>query len=504
MKSFKQMMAEVAQPESEEEKAFKAQHKVVVNKHPVALDHQHTGEIAKPKAKRKADQEGDAAYDMAYESIAKLDELSKKTLGNYVKKSAADMSSKDSLDMHKGAMKRYKGIVKATDRLAKESTDLTENPQEEIPMMMNQLAFICYAAEEMSGMMKLGGDPEEWFQNKLAAVHGEMKSLYSYMQGESQMGESTMAKRDALDKASAPSKEGKKAVTLKKAPWDKNEELSPKQKKIDHNKNGKIDGQDLAMIRAKKNEASCGTSKKSYKEEAELDEAAHSEWHVDFKSDGHKPQKVKARNTAEAIKKASKKAQAAHPQPSQIPMHKSVKKVTEEVEELDEVSQKTLWNYHAKAGADLQKKREKLDKGTLTTKDLKKGQNRVKGLNRAADKMHEEAELDETTNSAVKKPITMTGPDGKTRTVMKTTKANVTDDNGQDKIKTNESLDEAFKQGIVKLKDGSSMVLKKEDADVINKMFKAMSSGSVKKMTETAMKDKKGFAEILDFAKEAM
>jgi len=444
MKSFKQMMAEVAQPEPEEEKEFKAQHKVVVNKHPVALDHQHTGEIAKPKAKRKADQEGDAAYDMAYESVEKLDELSKKTLGNYIKKSAADMSSKDSLDMHKGAMKRYKGIVKATDRLAKESTDLTENPQEEIPMMMNQLAFICYAAEEMSGMMKLGGDPEEWFQNKLAAVHGEMKSLYSYMQGESQMGESTMAKRDALDKASAPSKEGKKAVTLKKAPWDKNEELSPKQKKIDHNKNGKIDGQDLAMIRAKKNEASCGTSKKSYKEEAELDEAAHSEWHVDFKSNGHKPQKVKARNTAEAIKKASKKAQAAHPQPSQIPMHKSVKKVTEE------------------------------------------------------------AELDETTNSAIKKPVTMTGPDGKTRTVMKTTKANVTDDNGQDKIKTNESLDEAFKQGIVKLKDGSSMVLKKEDADVINKMFKAMSSGSVKKMTETAMKDKKGFAEILDFAKEAM
>jgi len=327
MKSFKQMMAEVAQPEPEEEKEFKAQHKVVVNKHPVALDHQHTGEIAKPKAKRKADQEGDAAYDMAYESAEKLDELSKKTLGNYVKKSAADMSSKDSLDMHKGAMKRYKGIVKATDRLTKESTDLTENPQEEIPMMMNQLAFICYAAEEMSGMMKLGGDPEEWFQNKLAAVHGEMKSLYSYMQGESQMGESTMAKRDALDKAAAPSKEGKKAVTLKKAPWDKNEALVGGQKELDHDKDGDIDGADFAALRAKKKaktEASCDTPKKK----------------------------------------------------------------NEEVEELDEVSQKTLWNYHAKAGADLQKKREKLDKGTLTTKDLKKGQNRVKGLNRAADKMH--------------------------------------------------------------------------------------------------------------------
>ena len=57
------------------------------------------------------------------ESVEELDELSKKTLGNYVKKAAADMSSKDSLDMHKPAQKRYKGIVKATDKLAKESVD---------------------------------------------------------------------------------------------------------------------------------------------------------------------------------------------------------------------------------------------------------------------------------------------------------------------------------------------------------------------------------------------
>lgn len=57
--------------------------------------------------------------------------------------------------------------------------------------------------------------------------------------------------------------------------------------------------------------------------------------------------------------------------------------------QIDEISQEKLYTYHAKAGADLQKKREKLDKGTLTMKDLKKGQNRVKGLNTAAAKMHE-------------------------------------------------------------------------------------------------------------------
>ena len=60
--------------------------------------------------------------------------------------------------------------------------------------------------------------------------------------------------------------------------------------------------------------------------------------------------------------------------------------VAEKVD-LDEVSQETLRGYHAKAGADLQKKREKLDKGTLTSKDYKSGQNRVTGLNRSANKM---------------------------------------------------------------------------------------------------------------------
>ncbi len=107
---------------------------------------------------------------------------------------------------------------------------------------------------------------------------------------------SALAKK--LAKAAAATKKGKDKVTLKKAPWDKKEEvqeaseelveltkaekdliakmydkkgnltplgkkvmdhgkkeeLSPKQKKIDSNKNGKIDGSDLAKLRTKKEE----------------------------------------------------------------------------------------------------------------------------------------------------------------------------------------------------------------------------------------------------------
>lgn len=388
MKSFRQVIAEVAEPNSraEEEQAFKDMHTYEVIGHPVALDHQFTGEIAKPKAARIADQEGDANYDTAY---------------------------------------AY-GMNAMYDK-AFAIEQVNENAAEEIPMMSQQLDFIAMAAKAIKASLSKGGDPEEWYQNKLATAHEAIKTLHANIA--SDVTESEMAKRDALDKAAAPSKEGKKAVSLKKAPWDKTEELSPKQKKIDHNKNGKIDGHDLAMIRAKKNEEA----------------------------------------------------------------------------ELDEVSQETLKDYHAKAAVDLRNKREKLRNGTLTSKDLKGGQNRVKGLNRAADKMEEV--VAETTNSALKKPITMTGADGKTRTVMKSTKSNYTDERGQDKITTKESvdrIDEAFSAGIVKFKDNTSAIIKKEDADILNKLFKKMSSASVKKMTETAMKNKAGMAEILEFAREAL
>mgnify|MGYP006393988627 FL=1 len=55
--------------------------------------------------------------------------------------------------------------------------------------------------------------------------------------------------------------------------------------------------------------------------------------------------------------------------------------------ELDELSQETLRSYHAKAALDLRKKREKLSKGTMTSKDHTRGRNLVTGLNRAANKM---------------------------------------------------------------------------------------------------------------------
>ena len=67
---------------------------------------------------------------------------------------------------------------------------------------------------------------------------------------------------------------------------------------------------------------------------------------------------------------------------------KAVDKLTkEEAKQVDELSQNTLRNYHGKSALDIRKKRDQLNKGTLSTADHKKAQKRVQGINRAANKM---------------------------------------------------------------------------------------------------------------------
>ena len=63
----------------------------------------------------------------------------------------------------------------------KEETDTSEKHE----MAETQLHFIKYAAEEILEYIKMGGDIEEWYQNKLSKVQSEVESLHSYIEGES-------------------------------------------------------------------------------------------------------------------------------------------------------------------------------------------------------------------------------------------------------------------------------------------------------------------------------
>ena len=297
MKNFKDLVSEVAQPQSPEERRFKDQHTIEVIKHPVAPDHIFTGEIPgrgdNSDNKRRADQEGDSSYDLAYrtkvdntlpqragagkqvaeekksiteilgvnkkkdekddESMEeglkascgcddscdhcggehKVEEIGKECscCGNEIKGIEEGGCSGDKLNAEKKPVKKAttkesdtdsaktiepevqkKKVLKGEGKpktgptsvtikdsngktlsmtfkemLNKVSTEeeLLESPQQEIPMMMKQLHFICYATEEIQEYLKMEGqDPEEWWQNKLAEVFSNVKSLYAYSKGD--------------------------------------------------------------------------------------------------------------------------------------------------------------------------------------------------------------------------------------------------------------------------------------------------------------------------------
>jgi hypothetical protein len=120
------------------------------------------------------------------------------------------------------------------------------------------------------------------------------------------------------------------------------------------------------------------------------------------------------------------------------------------------------------------------------------------------DMYGEETNLGEVTRSAIKKTVSYTGADGKSHTRNVPIRKVERDDDGEEKIRESAELTEVFSQGIVKLKDGGSVILKKEDADLLNQMLKDLSSANRKKMEEVALKDKVGFNEILGFAREAL
>ena len=163
MKNFKDLLSEVAQPKSPEEKAFKDQHKIELIKHPVAPDYVHTGEIpGKTKKERPAD--------------VKAGEDEKKYDGGAAAK-AKPFKMPRNIDENKLSFKEL--IEKVSD-----NEELLESPQEEISMMIKQLHFICYASEEIMEYLSAEDmDPEEWWQNKLAQVFGNVKSLYAYAKG---------------------------------------------------------------------------------------------------------------------------------------------------------------------------------------------------------------------------------------------------------------------------------------------------------------------------------
>ena len=78
------------------------------------------------------------------------------------------------------------------------------------------------------------------------------------------------------------------------------------------------------------------------------------------------------------------------------------------------------------------------------------------------------------------------------------------DEGEEEEVYEEVELEEAtFKPGNMKLKDGSSVKVSREDVKALADMFDELSGANKKKMEAKMMEDQEGFKEILQFAKEA-
>jgi hypothetical protein len=133
----------------------------------------------------------------ATEAVEPIDEISKKTLGSYVKKSADDLTHIQR-DITSGSVKdpeykslsrmrknRKAGIARAVTSLTKEQAedDMPASPDEK-SMAMNQAKFIEYVAEEIKEYLEKDKKFPEWMQNKLSSLHENAKDMHAVLAGD--------------------------------------------------------------------------------------------------------------------------------------------------------------------------------------------------------------------------------------------------------------------------------------------------------------------------------
>jgi CTP-dependent riboflavin kinase len=77
----------------------------------------------------------------------------------------------------------------------------------------------------------------------------------------------------------------------------------------------------------------------------------------------------------------------------------------------------------------------------------------------------------------------------------------VSEDTEIQEISKKEDLDEAFKVGTLKLKDGSTVKVNESTAKVLNNALSQLSASNKKRMETEAMKSKSSFESMVKFAK---
>lgn len=201
----------------------------------------------------------------------------------------------------------------------------------------------------------------------------------------------------------------------------------------------------------------------------------------------------------------------------------ATKKMSEEVEQIDELSKDTLTSYAIKAHR----------KGDMAARMSKSGADkdmanyankRFQGVQTAIKKLGEEEQIDELSKKTLGSYVKKSAGNLAGNAALSAAQASSSMRKSSPEVKRNignrmkgiaratdkltneevEQIDEAFKAGIAKLNDGSSVILKTEDAKVLNKLIDSLKTENRSMMMKTAMAGKKGFNEILSFAREAI
>ena len=149
-----------------------------------------------------------------------------------------------------------------------------DQKHEEKEMMKRQLHFIKYAADEIMGHVNDTKDPEEWFQNKLAATHEQIRGLHSYIEGDKRLKAEKGEMKESVEKADQEDK------SLPGDPRVQPKDVKGSGKKLSLilDKNKKVnESQEISRTKTDSEQARARFMKKIEKKEEKAEEAQEKE-----------------------------------------------------------------------------------------------------------------------------------------------------------------------------------------------------------------------------------
>ena len=231
---------------------------------------------------------------------------------------AKEAQSKAYAEVEKKHGKQMRDSLEAYHKM-NEETDTSEK----IEMTQSQLHFIHYACEEILEFIDDGGEVEEWYQVKVAKAFSEFESLHSYMEGEARR---TGMKEETIHVGHRNSK----------GDWIK---TSTHSNYSDANK----------AMEDLESQGKKGVQHR-YDNKGNIDPGMRKLAHEEVSKTADAPKMVRDRKTGEMYDPKKKFKELMDKPETKAVMNRLAK---EEVEQIDELSKKTLGNYIKSATHDV-------------------------------------------------------------------------------------------------------------------------------------------------------